>query len=58
MRKIKEEVNSTYSKTSILTSKKYRKYQDLLSALLKDNKEYSLNDVDELINKFMKGKVI
>ena len=55
-REVKYEKN-TYSKDSILKSKKYKSKNDLLKALLKDDKNYSFEEVDAIINKFMKGKV-
>ena len=57
MKKVKEEnKKNTYSKESILNSKKYKEKQDLLKVLLK-KEEYSLEEVDNLIDKFLKGKV-
>lgn len=48
---------SKYSKQQILKSKKYLDRQDLINALLNDNTQYSLSEVDKLINVFMKGEV-
>ena len=54
--KVAEEVvKVTYSKAQLLTFKRYANRVDLLGALLKDKAEYTLEEVDELINKFMKG---
>jgi len=47
----------TFSKTKILKSKRYRFRVDLLNVLLNDSKEYTFDEVDALIKKFMKGKV-
>jgi len=47
----------TFSKNQILSSKKYRDRKDLINVLLKNDKSYSLDEVDDLIDKFMKGKV-
>ena len=57
-----EEINlvmddNKYSKQQILKSKKYSDKQDLINALLKDDTQYSITEVDELINNFMKGVV-
>jgi len=46
-----------FSKTKILKSKRYRFRVDLLNVLLDDSKEYTFDEVDALIEKFMKGKV-
>ncbi|CAI3544716.1 hypothetical protein [Clostridium neonatale] len=49
--------DNKYSKQKILKSKKYSDKQDLINALLKDDTQYSITEVDELINNFMKGVV-
>jgi len=46
-----------FSKSKLLTLKRYAKRRDLLKALLKDGETYTLDQVDALIGKFMKGKV-
>ena len=45
----------TFSKEQILKSNKYNKRRDLLSVLLDDNKTYTISEVDNLIEKYMKG---
>lgn len=47
----------TFSKEKILSSKKYKHRADLLGVLLKDGESYTFEDVDNLLNVFMKGKV-
>ena len=49
--------DNKYSKQQILKSKKYSDKQDLINAMLKDDTQYSITEVDELINNFMKGVV-
>ena len=49
--------DNKYSKQKILKSKKYSDKQDLINALLKDDTQYSITEVDELINNFMEGVV-
>ncbi len=51
-----QEVNK-FSKEKIVSSKRYKDKVDLVNALLSDSKEYSLSEVDDIINNFMKGKV-
>lgn len=46
-----------FSKRKVLTLKRYANRRDLLSALLKDGENYTLEQVDNLISDFMKGKV-
>lgn len=53
---IKKE-KTLYNKESILKSKKYDKRKDLLNALLKENENYSFEQIDSMVDKFMKGKV-
>lgn len=44
-----------YTKEQILQSKKFKK--DIVSALLKDNRTYTISQVEELINTFLKREV-
>lgn len=45
-----------FSKKIILTFDKYKKRKDLLQVILKDNKYYTLEQVDNELKKFMEGK--
>lgn len=47
----------SHTKEQILRSERYAKRRDLLTALLEDDKQYTLEEVDTAIDKFMKGKV-
>lgn len=46
-----------FSKKQLVTSKKYSKERDILNSILSENERYSFAEADELIDKFMKGKV-
>ena len=47
-----------FSKAKVLTLNRYAGRRDLLAQLLKDGKDYTLGQVDALIQNFMKkGKV-
>lgn len=46
-----------FPKERILTFQRYAKRRDLLSTLLKDGQEYTHDQVQNLIDNFMKGKV-
>ena len=46
-----------YTKAQLLASKKYANRQDILNALLDDGKTYTTDQVDALIEKYMKGQV-
>ena len=45
---------ATFSKSHILTFKRYANRRDLLTQLLKDGENYTLDQVDGLIQNFMK----
>lgn len=47
----------TFTKDKILTFKRYGNRIDLLTVLLDDSKAYTTDEVDALIDNFMKGKV-
>ena len=44
----------TYTKESIIKSKKYSNRKDLLMTILEDGVEYTIEKVDSLIEEFMK----
>lgn len=48
---------SKFNKAQILKSKKYIHRRDVLSAILSDKEEYTISQIDSLLEKFMKGKV-
>lgn len=60
MKTSKKEIKNTedkFSKEQIVKSKRFRNNMDLLNAILKENKQYTLKEVEEIIKNFMKGKV-
>lgn len=46
-----------HTKAQLLASQKYANRQDILNALLENGKTYTTEQVDALIEKFMKGQV-
>lgn len=52
----KNEKVLTFSKKQFVNSKKFAKRKDILNALLDDDKEYSIEQVEEIINDFLYGK--
>lgn len=54
MAKSKIQEDKKYTKRAIIIEQKGVK-KDILKALLNDNKIYSLSDVEELYNNFLKG---
>lgn len=45
-----------FSKKEFVKSRKFAKYKDLVNALLKEGKTYSIKEVETLINNFLYGK--
>lgn len=52
-----EKTGTKYPKEQILRAARYAKRRDLLQVLLENNKTYTFEDVDDRIQKFLKGKV-
>lgn len=48
----------TFTKEQILASKRYSNRKDVLGVILTDKKGYTLDQVDSLLEKFLKGKVM
>lgn len=46
-----------YSKEQIVNSNKYANRKDLLNSLLEDSRSYSFEEVDTVVDNFMKGTV-
>lgn len=46
-----------FGKEQILASVKYRNKRDLVNALLEKDKKYTMEQVDDLIDQYMKGQV-
>lgn len=53
----KEKQVVKFTKSQLVNSKSYLNHVDLLNALLDDNETYSLSEVNEKIEKYLKGKV-
>lgn len=52
-----QEQESKYTKEQFLTYHPFREKRDLLAALLKPEREYTIGEVEEIIRQFEKGKV-
>lgn len=52
-----QNVSIEFSKEQILASAKYRNNKDLVDAILDEKKKYTIENVDSLVEKYMKGKV-
>lgn len=55
---MKNNKSAVFSKLQLVKSKRFKKNADLLQAALKSDKDYTLEQVKEVIEKFMKGRVI
>ena len=51
-------IENKFTKEQLISSKLFRNDKDVLSATLESNKEYTKKEVQEIIEKFKKGKVI
>lgn len=51
----KENKNPKFTKEQLLRSEKYANYQDALSALLKDGKTYTHEEVERILKEFYEG---
>ncbi|MCB6265533.1 hypothetical protein LI208_09770 [Longicatena sp. 210702-DFI.1.36] len=56
-KEVVQEAVSKYSKEQILASNKYYNRHDVINALWTDGSEKSIEEVDDMIEKFMKGMV-
>lgn len=46
-----------YTKDQILSSKRFADRKDIVGVVLKDSVKYSIDEVEQHINEFMKGEV-
>lgn len=54
----KEKIDTEkFKKGNLISSDRYADKRDIVSALLEADKEYTLSEVDKLVEIFMKGKV-
>lgn len=56
MQKVKS--TAVFSKLQLVKSALFKKHTDLLNTALENDKDYSLEQVREIIEKFMKGRVV
>lgn len=54
---VKTTTEPTFTKDVLVKSKRFYNEQDIVSALLKDGVEYTISEVEGMIEKYMKGKV-
>ncbi len=51
----KKQLTITFTKEQIVKSEKYEKYRDYLEGNLDAKKQYTIDDIDSLISRVMKG---
>lgn len=56
-KKVETIIEDRFTRQQIVNSKKFKDNVDLLNALLKDDKLYTLEEVNKTIEDFRKGKV-
>ena len=52
-----EKVESLFSKEQLLAAKRFQDRKDIVNAILSPNEQYTVNTVEEMIEKYMKGQV-
>lgn len=53
----KNETNTSFTKEQLYDSKKYEMQKDILGIMLEEDKEYTFDEVDNLIKEFLKREV-
>mgnify|MGYP000937626481 FL=1 len=53
----KNETNTSFTKEQLYSSKKYEMQKDILGVMLEEDKEYTFDEVDNLIKEFLKKEV-
>lgn len=57
VKKTEKEIEVKFSKNQLLAAKQFRRRRDILDALLSPDETYTVEAVEEMIGKYMKGKV-
>ena len=52
-----ETIENKFTKSQVLASKKLNYSKDLINAILEDGKTYTLKEVEETVNKYLKGEI-
>lgn len=52
-----EKIECSYSKEQLVKAERFKDRKDLLNAILSDDKQYTIEDVEQLMDDFLKGKV-
>lgn len=52
-----QKVENLFSKQQLLSAERFRNRKDIVNALLSHDKQYTIEDVERMISKYMKGQV-
>lgn len=52
-----EKADGLFSKEQLLAAKRFQNRQDIVNALLQSDKQYTIAEVEQLIEKYMRGRV-
>lgn len=52
-----QDVEPKFNKEQIIAAKRFRHQRDLVTAVLEDDKQYTMTEVGTLMEKYMKGEV-
>nr|DAF24099.1 MAG TPA: hypothetical protein [Caudoviricetes sp.]DAS63730.1 MAG TPA: hypothetical protein [Caudoviricetes sp.] len=53
----KNETNTSFTKEQLYSSKKYEMQKDIIGVMLEEDKEYTFDEVDNIIKEFLKREV-
>lgn len=56
-RAVGTKAENKFTKEQLLASKRFRERRDLVAALLTDGEQYTVRDLEQKIDDYMKGKV-
>ena len=52
-----EKIEKSFSKEQLLAAKRFQERKDIVNALLSSDKQYTVEAVEQMIEKYMKGQV-
>jgi len=56
-RKEADTQESVFSKEQILQASRFSEHVDIIDALLENDRQYTIRQVEDIVGKFLKGKV-
>ena len=52
-----EKIEKLFSKEQLLAAERFQEWKDIVNALLSPDKQYTVEAVEQMIEKYMKGQV-